>query len=143
MGRVPIAGGEVVELERFSESEWAISPDGSRIAYVRRDEGNTGNHLAVMRMDSPTPEMILESSPIYVVKWRPDGNALLVRERDDGENPFATIVEHDLITRRKRVFLSAAPDYVIDISFSADNKRVAVVRGRLSTDAVILTTVRN
>jgi serine/threonine protein kinase/dipeptidyl aminopeptidase/acylaminoacyl peptidase len=139
MGKVPLTGGDVTEMERLSESEWAISPDGSRIAYVIRPSAAHPGNLAILRLDSPTPEMVLDLSPIYLLKWRPDGQALYLRERDGGENPYSSIVEYDLATKKKSLFLSTAPDYVIDLSFSRDGKRAAIVRGRLSTDAVILT----
>jgi TolB protein len=138
LGRVPVTGGDVTELERFSEFEWALSPDGSRIAYVQRDEQAGQNNLAIIRLDSPIPEIVLDSSPIYLLEWKPDGNAIYVRERDAGDNPYSTIIEHDLATKRSSVFLSTAPDYVTDLSFSRDGKRAAVVRGRLSTDAIML-----
>lgn len=139
MGKVPLSGGDVTEMERLSESEWAISPDGSRIAYVIRPSASQAGKLAILRRDAPTPDMVLDLSPIYLLKWRPDGQALYIRERDAGENPYSSIIEYDLATKKKSLFLSTAPDYVIDLSFSRDGKRAAIVRGRLSTDAVLLT----
>lgn len=141
MGKMPVTGGTVTELNSFSESEWAFSPDGSRIAYVMRDDKAGRVKLAIARMDSPTPERILNSSPIYLLTWRSDSNAIFVRERDKGANPFSTILEYDLATGESRVFLSTAPDYVTRLSFSRDGKRAAIIRGRLSTDAVMLTVV--
>ena len=129
LGRVPIAGGEVTEIPRFSDGQWAMSPDGSRVAYVLKDASEAKSNLAILRMDSPSPEMILESSPAFLLKWRPDGQALLVRERDLGDNPYGTIVEYDLATRSRRTYLSTAPEYVLDISFSHDGKRASLVRG--------------
>ena len=137
MGRMPVTGGDVVEFDRFSDSEWALAPDGQRMAYVSRGE-KTDQKLVILRLDSPIPEMTLDSSPIYLLEWRPDGKAIYARERDTGENPFGTIVEHDLTTKQRRVFLSTEPDYVTGLSFSRDGKRAAVIRGRLSTDAVML-----
>jgi Tol biopolymer transport system component len=138
MGRVDVTGGEVTELPRFSESEWAMSPDGSRMAYVIRDASNR-TRLAIMRMDSPMPERVLDSSPIYLLEWSPDSESVLLREREEGTNPYSTIVEQNLVTGKRSIYLSTAPDYVIDLSFSRDGKRAAMVRGRLSTDAVMLT----
>ncbi len=138
MGRVPVTGGDVTELERFSETEWAFSPDGARIAYVMRDSRTGRSRLAIMRMDSPTPESILDSSPIYLLTWRPDSGAVFVRERDGGENPYATIVEHDIFSKKKSIFLSTAPDHVVDLAFSRDGTRAATIRNRLTTNAVML-----
>jgi Tol biopolymer transport system component len=128
-------------MPRFSDSAWAMSPDGSRVAYVIHDEADNKYNLAILRMDSPTPEMILESSPTFLLKWRPDSAAILARERDQGENPYSTIVEYELATKTRREYLSTAPEYVIDISFSRDGKRAALVRGNLSTDAVMISSV--
>jgi Tol biopolymer transport system component len=142
MGKMSIFGGEVTEFERFSDSEWAVSPDGSRIAYVTRDDKAGRSKIAIMKLDTPQPEMILDSSPIYLLEWRRDGKALFVRERDAGINPYGTIVEHDLATKQNRVFLSTAPDYVTGLFFSRDGARAAIIRGRLSTDAVMLTATK-
>jgi hypothetical protein len=92
-----------------------------------------------MKMDSPTPERILDSSPIYLLKWS------LTATRSSFENAtkeptVSTIVEQNLVTRKRSIFLSTDPDYVIDLSFSRDGKREAIVLGRLSTDAVMLMT---
>ena len=141
LGRVAVTGGDVSEMPRFSDAEWEMSPDGSRVAYVIREHGAGRNNLAILRLDSPTPEMILDSSPNYLLKWRPDSGAVLVRERDQGANPYSTIVEYELATKQRREYLSTAPEYVIDISFSHDGKRAAIVRGNLSTDAVMLSSV--
>jgi eukaryotic-like serine/threonine-protein kinase len=142
MGKMPITGGAVTEFDRYSDFEWAMSPDGTRIAYVMRDEGNRQNRLAILRLDEPSPEMIIDSSPIYLLEWRPDGKAVYVRERDRGENPYSTIVEHDLVTKQRRNFLSTSPDYVTGLSFARTGNLAAVIRGRLSTDAVLLTATR-
>ncbi len=139
MGKIAVAGGKVTELERMSESVWAMSPDGERLAYVTRDPQEGRNRLAIMRMNEPTPEMILDSSPIYLLEWRPDSEAVYVRERDSGENPYSTILEYNLATKDRSIFLSTAPEYVLDLSFSRDGKHAAILRGRLSTDAVLLT----
>jgi Tol biopolymer transport system component len=78
--------------------------------------------------------------PSRIFKWAPDGKSILFQERQKGENLTSKIFQIDPFTGKQKLFLSTEPDDVIDLSFSRDGKRVAMIRGKVNTDAVILST---
>lgn len=138
LAKVPADGGPVVETEMLSEAHWAISPDGSTAAYTFWDEAAGRPKAALRRLAEEAPFAVLDLSPAFIFKWRPDGKALLYRERVAAENPDSTVLEWLIGEERPRVLMNFEPDHVIDLSFSPDGSRVAVIRGRLVSDAVML-----
>jgi eukaryotic-like serine/threonine-protein kinase len=138
LGKVPVKGGEPTEMPLYSNSDWAISHDGRQVAYTFFDEAKRRPNVAIRRIDEPAPYMVLDISPIYILSWTTDDAGLLYREREAGNDPFSTVWIHDLKQKEPRVFLSVEPDTVFDAVVSSNGKRVAVVRGRLFTDAVML-----
>jgi eukaryotic-like serine/threonine-protein kinase len=134
--------GEVVKQDPlFSDTYWRLSPDGSQVVYALSEEGRRASRLAIQRLDAAEPHQFLDVSPISLLDWMPDGKSLIYRLRAGGDDPFATVWRHDLTTGERRIFYSAAPDNVFDIALAPDNKRMAVVRGKLKTDAVMLTKI--
>ncbi|HSI87846.1 MAG TPA: hypothetical protein VK918_02240, partial [Pyrinomonadaceae bacterium] len=136
--------GRIVKEEPlFSDTYWRLSPDGRHVVYALSEDGRRASRLAVRRLDAAEPHQFLDISPISLLKWMPDGNSLIYRLREGGEDPFATVWHHDLTTGRRRVFYSAKPDNIFDVAVSPDNKRIAAVRGKLRTDAVMLTKIES
>jgi Tol biopolymer transport system component len=142
LGMVPLAGGEIVEAPHFSDSYWSVSNDGRLVAYTVYDEQERRSKLALRRIDEVNPFLILNIAPQNILFWTRDDSALIFREREAGDEPYSTVWIYDLASTERKKFLSTKPDEVIALSVSADGARTAVVRGRLFTDAVILTKIR-
>ena len=138
LGSVPIMGGEIKELPLYSDCCWAISPDGHNLAYSFWDEVANGYKVGIRPVEGVLPTKILDISPTRLLQWTRDGKSLLYRDRQAGLKPYATIFKRGVDENESKVFLSAEPDVVTDLAFSLDGKKIAVVRGKLITDAVML-----
>src|SRR5690606_31773300 len=122
---------------------WALSPNASQVVYALAEGDRRASRLAVRRLDSTEPHLFLDVSPIHILDWTRDGKALLYRLREGVEDPFPTVWIHDLASDERRLFYSAKPDNVFDVSIAPDQKRIAAVRGKLRTDAVMLTKIES
>ncbi len=115
----------------------AISPDGSRVAYVvfqlTQAEGTTvGTDLAIADIDEPDPQIILEHTGraefVWNPRWTPDGQALILTH----ESPQSAIriLRLDFSTTTTEILRDDARDADI----SADGSLLVFVSGPYSGD---------
>ena len=141
VGSIPLAGGETVELPPYSPTYWAISPDGKKVAFAIWDDKDQRSKIGIRPIDQNDAEVVLDISPVYILKWSADSKSLIYREWRTGEFPESTIFKWDIGASQPKALLSVQPDGILDISFSMDSKQLAVIRGKSNTDAVIFTNV--
>ena len=143
LASVPVTGGEVQELTQFgvmpnnNSYYWASSPDGMLTAYSIWDEREQRTKVAVRSSDAPEAT-ILSIWPSLIFDWMPDGKSLYYRERQAAYQPGTEVLKVDIPSGKTSVLVSTAPEHVVDLTFSRDGRRVALVRGRNMTNAVIL-----
>ncbi|MEO5860436.1 MAG: protein kinase [Pyrinomonadaceae bacterium] len=142
---VPILGGTVQELLRPDKNiplsntfYWAMSPDGTSIAYSVWFPAEEKMKIAVGAADKTEPPKVLDIWPSAIFKWSPDGKSIVYKERQAGYRPENLILEVEVATGKTRQVLAAGRDQVIDFSYSRDKKKVAVIRGRDKSNAVLL-----
>ncbi len=140
VGSVPIDGGAISLLPPFGNTYWEMSPAGDRIAVAEFDEAANRGRVVIRPVAGAGEQVVLDISPLLVFTWSHDGRSFFYRERTGGDDSASTVWNIDPATKRVRPYLSTKPDSVHHLSFSPDGKRVAVVRGKLITDAVLLTT---
>jgi Tol biopolymer transport system component len=138
IGTVDISGGEVGEFAAPGDGYWALSPDGSKVAYVFWNAEKGRTNVAIRAVGSTEPEKTKDISPMAIFQWAADGRSILYRERQAGEIPHATIMKWRLDADEPEIFFSKGPHYVDHIAFSRDGGRMALIRGRLLTDAVLI-----
>jgi eukaryotic-like serine/threonine-protein kinase len=146
LGKVPVTGGSVQEMPLsdgmpiFNAYFWAMSPDGKYVAYTIRDEAEGKTKVAVKLVGSSEPPTILNIWPSQIFKWMPDGQSIYYRERQFGYQPESEVQKIDIKKREPKLLMSVAPESILDMTFSRDGKRFAVVRGKGTSNAVMLTT---
>ena len=145
---VPILGGTVQELLKPDNNipvsnsfYWAMSPDGKSIAYSLWFPAEERMKIAVRAVDKTEPYAVLDIWPVTIFKWSPDSKSIVYKERQAGYRPENLILEIDVATGKSRTVLAAGRDQVEDLSFSGDKKKVAVIRGRNRSNAVLLSAV--
>jgi hypothetical protein len=95
--------------------------------------------VAVTPTDSAEPGTILDIWPSLIFKWSPDGRSIYYRERQFGYLPENEIREVSIASGKSKVLFSVAPEFIVDLTFSRDGKRVGIVRGSNTSNAVMLT----
>lgn len=144
MGEVSVEGGPVKGLDHLPRAlsyYWAMSPDGRRIAYSTSESGPEELKVIVRPTEAEGPAYTLDIWPSRIFKWMPDSKTLVYQERHRGENLRAKVFTIEPESGKPKMILTAEPDELMDIAFSRDGRRFAVVRGRVMTDAVMLSSV--
>ncbi len=138
LGKVPVEGGPSVEMPLYGDSHWTLSPDGAMVAYTVWDDKDERSKVAIRPVDADQPITYLNVAPTHILKWRYDGNALIYKERQAGDQPHATVMEWIVGSSEHRELISVEPEYVLDFTYSRDGKKAAIIRGKLITDAILL-----
>jgi len=144
MGQIPIDGGPVAGIDYLPKTlayYWAMSPDGKYVAYTLSGESAESVMVAVRPLNSDAATKLIDIWPSRIFKWTPDGNSIVYQERQRGENLPAKVFLLNPENPDPKLFVSAEPDDVLDLSFSRDGSRFAIVRMKTITDAVMLSTV--
>ncbi|MDI1241950.1 MAG: hypothetical protein PSX80_08540, partial [bacterium] len=141
MGQVSVDGGPVTGLDylpRASTYYWAMSPDGRYLAHTIGGDNANPTQVIVRPVDSLTPRAVLNIRPTWFLKWTPDTKSLYYQESQQGDGLEKKVFQIDPDKGEPRQLLTTEPDDVVDLSFSRDQTRFAVVRRKVLTDAVML-----
>ena len=144
LASIPVTGGAVTEVRRLDDIPannlfyWAASPDGRYVAHSIWDKAENRMKVAVDTVDSNAESKILSIWPSLIFRWSPDSKSIYYRERQVGYVPENEVLRVDISTGKPTQLVSAAPEFVVDMSYSRDGKKVALVRGRNTSNAVML-----
>ena len=144
LASTPVTGGEVHQIQALDDIPmnyqyyWAASPNGRYIAHSIWDSREGKMKVEVRPTDSSENPKVLNFWPSYIFKWAPDGQQLIYRERRIGYQPESEIRRIDPSSGKSVQLLSTVPEYVADFTYSRDGKKVALVRGKNASNAVIL-----
>lgn len=142
MGQVAVTGGAVTGLDYLPPAFtyfWAMSPDGKYIAYTSGGDRDERMKVIVQPVDADAPQHVLDIRPAWFLKWMPDGRGLYYQESQQGENLAAKVFQIDPARHEPKLLLTTEPDNILDLTFSRDGSRLAAVRLKVMTDAVMLT----
>jgi eukaryotic-like serine/threonine-protein kinase len=141
LARVPVTGGPVepiVDTSTEYSYYWAMSPNGRKIAYTYRDVEQKRSKLAVRNVESNEPFVIMDIWPTGYIKWTPDSKRIFYHERQAVQAVDSKVFQIDPTDPIPKVLYSGEPDIVGDLSYSQDGKKVAVIKGKTISDAVML-----
>jgi Tol biopolymer transport system component len=144
LASVPVTGGEVHQIELLNDIPanfsyyWAASPTGKMIADTIWDSREGRMKVEVKPTDPSERSKVLNIWPSLVFRWSPDGKQIIYRERQPGYQPESEIRRIDPVTGKSAQLISTTPEFVVGFSYSRDGKKVALVRGKSSSNAVIL-----
>jgi Tol biopolymer transport system component len=135
--KVPIDGGNPVPLSDPTSNQPVVSPDGKQIACFYWDEqANPPRGAMILPFEGGPPTKRLNIGPHaggFVLHWAPDGRALLYigtrlsniwsQPVDGGEPVQLTDLQGD---------------QVFNFDYSPDGKWLALARGRVTDDVVLI-----
>jgi Tol biopolymer transport system component len=111
------------------------SPAGSAVAGHYQAE--RGERIAVVPMQSGTVKLFDSVPPSGT--WLPDGKALLYIDTRDG---VANIMRQPVAGGPPAALTHFTADQIFGYAVSPDQKRLAIVRGRVTSDAVLVSDAR-
>jgi hypothetical protein len=133
--RVAIEGGRPQKIGEHQFSARALSPDGSRAAGSGWDAARQRQSIGILDLANPAALKILPIGP-RAVSWMPTGRVLGYVDAKEGADNVWTVPyaggEAKQVTRFTDQFIFA-------FAWSQDGKRLALSRGTVSTDVVLLT----
>jgi Tol biopolymer transport system component len=144
LASVPLAGGEVTEIESLDSIPinnsyyWAASPDGKYIAHSLWDVAENKMKIAIDATGTGQRITVLNIWPAAIMKWAYDSKSIYYRERQVGYIPEFEVQRVDIATGRVTPLLSTAPELILDLTYSPDGQKLAVVRGRSASNAIML-----
>lgn len=129
-----------VQITREPTTKPVISPDGKWIACVRRADPASSWQVAVIPFEGGAPVRVFESIPdayFQTIRWTPDGRALSYIDSRDG---VANIWRQDLNSNAapQRITNFAGDERIFSFAWSRDGRRLALARGAISTDVVLM-----
>jgi Tol biopolymer transport system component len=133
MWKVPIAGGDPVQIPSSEPTATAaaVSPDGSQLAVSFNAE--RGWRVGVRPIDVDSAPHLLDIA-VSTVQWTRDGRALTFIEAGKGSNLF----NQPMPDGTPRQLTSFAGDRIFNFAWSNDGKRLALSRGSITSDVVLL-----
>ena len=136
--RISIQGGTPIKLTDQDCAQAGISPDGKWIACVQSPEQSP--KLAIVSANGGGPFKIIDLPSTLdlgcPLRWTPDGRSVaFVVDQGDHENLWA----QPIIGGAPRMLSHFSAQQIDRFAFSPDGKKIAMGRGTLASDAVMLT----
>jgi len=135
---VSIEGGEPETLVKEGLAGWSLSPDGKTIVSM---EVRELDHRLVLRFDSIEDkktnyhDLDQRASPAVPVAYAPDPKAVVYVVRDKGVD---NLWEQPLDNSPPRQLTHFTSERIERFCFSPDGTKVAIERGHVDSDAVVL-----
>jgi TolB protein len=138
--KVSIDGGEPVRItDKFTEAP-IVSPDGSLIACVfREDQPNAPNKVAIIPFAGGGPIKLLDIPQSFNrtagLRWMPDGRTLTFIDTING---VSNIWSLPLEGGPPKQLTDFKTDQIFWFDFSRDGKQLALSRGTQTSDVILI-----
>ena len=144
--KVPIEGGPSVQLTHELSNAPSISPDGKLIAYQSYDQ-DARYRVTVIPFEGGMPTKILDApvqrtaglTGLSPFRWSDDGRALTYVETRKG---ISNIWSQPLAGGPAKQLTRFASDQIFWFAWSPGGKQLALTRGTITSDVVLLTDLR-
>jgi len=136
--KIPMEGGEPVELTTTVSGNPEISPDGKWIAYRTFDPKAGKQQTIILSMDGGDPTQVLDI-PTSNHRWTPDGKGIAYVDENDGVD---NVWVQPLDGGKPRQLTHFTADHIGPFVFSPDGKHIALSRGNTTSDVVLLKNFR-
>ncbi|HVF46163.1 MAG TPA: hypothetical protein VNA17_01215, partial [Pyrinomonadaceae bacterium] len=141
--KMPAEGGQPVQLTDKISTAPAVSPDGKMLAYFYREDENAPWRIAVAPLEGGEASKTFDTSRSFstspLLRWTPDGRAVAyVITRDGVSNIFAQSLEGGA----PKQLTDFKADRIFSFAYSRDGQQLALSRGTVSNDVVLISNFR-
>jgi Tol biopolymer transport system component len=141
--RIPIAGGDSEQMTDYYAARPAISPDGHWLAFYYVDDSKTGIKIAIAPYDADNPSLAVPARTFH----HPPPSPPLLRWTSDSRAVIYCVTRHNISNLWAQPIHGDAPlrvtnfdaDRIFSFAWSRDGCRLACARGRIESDAVLIT----
>jgi Tol biopolymer transport system component len=140
--KIPVAGGEPIQLTPNASFQPSVSPDGKLLAVAKVDRPPT-TYLDILPLDGGPPVRKIDvpvlSMSGFPISWTPDSNDLIFMDSRDG---VGNLWLQRLAGGTPRQMTNFTSDLIHTFDWSTDGKQLVVARGTSSSDIVLISNVR-
>ncbi len=138
--KMPTDGGEATAITKTTASRPSLSPDGKFVAYHYLDSGIERSKwgIGIIRLEDgkfvkrfDLPQTVVER----LVKWTRDGNGIAFLNSPEG---VPNVWVQPLEGGGPRPLTSFSSDDIIAFNWNADGSRLAVIRGVVTSDVLLM-----
>ena len=133
--KVSIGGGSASVVTDADVYQWAISPDGTKLAYSSFDKQAEAVRTHILSLQQASPDIIFNISPETWMEWSNDGNSLDFNTAQDGA---LNIWRQPLDGSAPRPITKFNTEQVFRFVSSPNGKNLTCIRHTTTYDAVIL-----
>jgi len=140
--KVGIDGGEAVQISGLFITDGAISADGKFIACWYQDEKpNSPRRLIILPFEGGSPIKTFDMPPTSSghPNWTPDGKAITIY---DGRSGTSNLWSQPLDGGPMKQLTDFKPDGLFARKLSPDGKFIALARGIVTSDVILITDFR-
>lgn len=144
--KISIDGKSPVQLSNKLSASSTISPDGKLIAYITREKGTpTKIELSPFEGGMPIKTFDFLGKEIFNcnLRWTPDGKALSYIDTELNANGnISKIWLQPINGDHPKQLTDFKSDRIFSFAWSRDGKQLALSRGRLSSEVVLIRDIR-
>jgi eukaryotic-like serine/threonine-protein kinase len=135
--KIPIDGGQPIQLTDYISSRPAVSPDGKQIACMYQENINSPVKIAILSSEGGPPLKIFSWSlgEPTIVRWTIDCREIVYVNTDKG---VSNLWAQPLDGKPPRQITNFTSDRIFWFDFSLDGKQIALSRGLTTGDVVLI-----
>jgi len=140
--RTPVDGGESVLLtDRVLDTYSSVSPDGKFVSclYLDEHDGKKDWKIAVVPFEGGPPVKLFDVRPSPIsfapLPWTNDGKSLMYLDKKNG---ISNIMQLTIESGESRQMTNFTSDRIFYFDWSIDGKRLAIARGKVNQDVVLI-----
>jgi Tol biopolymer transport system component len=139
--RIPSEGGTPVQITARYSALPAVSPNGNLIACLLRETNDSPMKIGILPAQGGAPVKLIQISPLAATstfprfQWSRDGKSLVYVENRNG---VSNLWSHPLDGSPPSQLTDFQSDLIFSFSWSTDGTQLAVARGTLSSDTILI-----
>lgn len=141
--KMPIGGGEPVQLNDKWSDFPAISPDGKQVACYYREAANLPTKLAIFSTQGGPPLKMFDLASTAAgdsnLQWSPEGRSLVYGMTIKG---VSELWAQPVTGGAPKSIVNLGSERIAWFSYSRDGRRLAVARGKRSSDVLLVSNFR-